>query len=67
MMIMVEDMDGNTIFRGDADDFLFENDNDMDLEIILNDLESEKVGTTINAYNSDNEVVSITKAVGCIR
>ena len=37
MQIKVEN-ENDIIFEGDADDFLFENDSDMDLEIILKDL-----------------------------
>ena len=35
MFILVEDFDGNSVFEGEADDFLYQNDNDVDLENIL--------------------------------
>jgi hypothetical protein len=65
MLILVE-RDNETIFKGEADDFLYENDNDLDLETALNDLEEEKVGTVIKVYNSDGDEISITKGVTCI-
>ena len=42
MFILVEDFDGNPVFEGEADDFLYENENDFDLENILEDLEYKK-------------------------
>ena len=60
MQIKVEN-ENDIIFEGDADDFLFENDSDMDLEIILNDLEEQDDYSAIDAYNNDGEIVTITK------
>ena len=60
MFILVEDFDGNSIFEGEADDFLYENDNDFDLENILEDLEYKKFGDSIRVSNDDNGYV-ITK------
>lgn len=60
MQIIVEKFN-ETIFEGDADDFLFENDNDSDLETALNDLEEMKRGSRIRAYDSEGDMVTITK------
>ena len=60
MQIKVEN-ENDIIFEGDADDFLFENDSDMDLEIILNDLEEKKDFSTVDAYDNNGNVVTITK------
>lgn len=60
MQIKVEN-ENDIIFEGDADDFLFENDSDMDLEIILNDLEEQDDYSAVDAYNNDGDIVTITK------
>lgn len=60
MQIMVERFN-DIIFEGDADDFLFDNDSDIDLEMALNDLEEMKVGSTIKVYNGDGDTITITK------
>ena len=60
MQIMVEKFN-ETIFEGDADDFLFDNDSDTDLEMALNDLESMKIGSNIQAYDDNGDLVTITK------
>ena len=60
MLILVEDMDNNEIFKGEADDFLFSNDNDYDLEDILDRLECEDFGTSIEVNNGEDEY-TITK------
>lgn len=60
MQIKVEN-ENDVIFEGDADDFLFENDSDMDLEIILNDLEEQDDYSAVDAYNNDGDIVTITK------
>ena len=60
MQIMVEKFN-ETIFEGDADDFLFDNNSDTDLEMALNDLESMKIGSNIQAYNDNGDLVTITK------
>ena len=60
MIIIVEDMDNNPIFRGEAEDFLFENDNDFDLENILDDLECKKFGDSVRISNDDMDY-TITK------
>jgi len=60
MQIKVEN-ENDIIFEGDADDFLFENDSDMDLEIILNELEEKKVFTKMKALNLDGDTIIITK------
>ena len=39
----IEEME--TIYIGDADEFLFINDNDEELEILLNELERMKMGS----------------------
>lgn len=61
MQITVVDENMETIFEGDADDYLFDNDNDTDLEILLNDLESKKDYASITTYNLDGEEITITK------
>ena len=60
MQITVERFN-DIIFEGDADDFLFDNDSDIDLEMALNDLEEMKVGSTIKVYNGDGDTITITK------
>ena len=60
MLILVEDMDNNEIFKGEADDFLFSNDNDYDLEDILDRLECEDFGASIEVNNGEDEY-TITK------
>lgn len=60
MQIKVEN-DLDIVFEGDADDFLYENDNDIDLEIMLNELEDKKDFSKINAYNNEGDMVTITK------
>ena len=60
MQIKVEN-ETDVIFEGDADDFLFENDSDMDLEIMLNNLEEKKDFSVINAYDNNGDIVKITK------
>ena len=60
MFILVEDFDGNSVFEGEADDFLYENENDFDLENILEDLEYKNFGDSIRVSNDDNGYV-ITK------
>ena len=60
MMIMVEDFEGNPVFEGEADDFLYQNDNDYDLENILEDLEYKDYGESIRINNDDLEY-TITK------
>lgn len=61
MQITVVDENLETIFEGDADDYLFDNDNDTDLEILLNNLEAKKDYTSITTYNLDGEEITITK------
>ena len=60
MIILVEDLEGNSVFKGEADDFLFENENDIDLENILEDLEYRNFGDSIRVNNNDNGYI-ITK------
>ena len=60
MQIIVEKFD-ETMFEGDADDFLFDNDSDTDLEMALNDLEGMKIGSNIQAYDDNGDLVTITK------
>ena len=60
MFILVEDFDGNSVFEGEADDFLYQNDNDVDLENILEDLEYKNFGDSIRVTNDDNGYI-ITK------
>ena len=60
MFILVEDFDNNPVFEGEADDFLYQNDNDIDLENILEDLEYKNFGDSIRVTNDDNGYV-ITK------
>ena len=44
-MIIEVRKENNTLFNGEADDFLFINDNDEELEILLNELERMKMGS----------------------
>ena len=60
MQIIVEKFD-ETIFEGDADEYLFDNNDDFDLEMALNDLEKMKTGSNIQAYDDNGELVTITK------
>ena len=60
MFILVEDFDGNPVFEGEADDFLYQNENDFDLENILEDLEYKNFGDSIRVSNDDNNYI-ITK------
>ena len=60
MIILVEDLEGNSVFKGEADDFLFENENDIDLENILEDLEYRNFGDSIRISNDDIDY-TITK------
>ena len=60
MFILVEDFDGNPVFEGEADDFLYENENDFDLENILENLEYKNFGDSIRVNNDDNGYI-ITK------
>ena len=60
MFISVEDFEGNSVFEGEADDFLYQNENDFDLENILEDLEYKNFGDSIRVSNDDNEYI-ITK------
>ena len=60
MQIIVEKFN-ETIFEGDADDFLFDNNSDTDLEMALNDLEGMKIGSNIQTYDDNGDLVTITK------
>lgn len=60
MQIMVDKFN-ETIFEGDADEYLFENNDDFDLETALNDLEKMKIGSNIQAYDDEGDLVTITK------
>lgn len=60
MQIVVEKFN-DIVFEGDADDFLFDNEGDTDLELALNDLEEMKVGSNIQIYDNDGDLVTITK------
>lgn len=61
MQITVVDENLETIFEGDADDYLFENDNDYDLETLLNNLEKMKDYSSILTQNLDGDEITITK------
>ena len=60
MFITVEDFDDNLVFKGEADDFLFQNDNDIELETILEKLEYKNFGESVLVKNN-NERYIITK------
>jgi hypothetical protein len=60
MFITVEDFDDNLVFKGEADDFLFQNDNDIELETILEKLEYKNFGDSILVKNNDERYI-ITK------
>lgn len=61
MLILVEDFDGNPVFEGEADDFLYNNENDFDLENILEDLEYKNFGESIRISNNEDMEYTITK------
>ena len=67
MQITVVDENLETIFEGDADDYLFENDNDYDLETLLNNLEKMKDYSSILTQNLDGDEITITKQPLIIR
>ena len=67
MQITVVDENMETIFEGDADDYLFENDNDYDLETLLNNLEKMKDYSSILTQNLDGDEITITKQPLIIR
>lgn len=67
MQITVVDENLETIFEGDAEDYLFENDNDYDLEILLNNLEKMKDYSAVLTQNPDGEEITITKQPLIIR
>ena len=67
MQITVVDENMETIFEGDADDYLFENDNDYDLEVLLNNLEKMKDYSAVLTQNPDGEEITITKQPLIIR
>ena len=60
MFITVEDFNDNLVFKGEADDFLFQNDNDIELETILEKLEYKNFGDSILVKNNDERYI-ITK------
>ena len=60
MIILVEDFDDNFVFKGEADDFLYQNENDYELETILQDLEYENFNKSVRVNNNGLEYV-ITK------
>lgn len=66
MVILVEDENDEILYEGDADDFLFYNEDDYDLETILNKLDEMKMNSSIKAYNSDGNIVTITKVENLI-
>lgn len=62
MCILVEDVDNyEIIFEGEADDFLFQKDNDSDLEEILYSLEHKKFGSTVLVTDDYGNEFMITK------
>lgn len=67
MQITVVDENMETIFEGDAEDYLFENDNDYDLEILLNNLEKMKDYSAVLTQNPNGEEITITKQPLIIR
>lgn len=63
MLILVErnyTNDCEEIFKGEADDFLFEHDNDSELEMLLDDFENSSL-KTINTFDDDGNILTITK------
>ena len=60
MFITVEDFDDNLVFKGEADDFLFQNNNDIELETILEKLEYKNFGESVLVKNNDERYI-ITK------
>lgn len=61
MLILVErDYDNEEIFKGEAEDFLFEHDNDSELEMLLEDFENSNL-KRINTYDDDGNMLTISK------
>lgn len=61
MLILVErDYDNEEIFKGEAEDFLFEHDNDSELEMLLEDFENSNL-KKINTYDDDGNMLTISK------
>lgn len=59
MLILVE-QDNEQIFKGEADDFLYDHDNDEELEMILSEFE-ESNDKTMQTYDEYGNLLTITK------
>ena len=60
MNIKVTDTLGNVLFEGDADDYLFLSNNDMEVELLLNKLEPRKIGVKLR-YTLDYDTFIMEK------
>ena len=61
MLILVEDFNSNVVFEGEADDYLFQNENNEELENILDDLERMNFGDSISVMDDNGNDLNITK------
>lgn len=59
MLILVE-CDNEKIFKGEADDFLYDHNNDEELEMILSEFE-ESNDKTMQTYDEYGNLLTITK------
>ena len=59
MLILVE-CDNEQIFKGEADDFLYENNLNEELEMTLNEFEESRE-KQIQVYDEDDNLLTITK------
>lgn len=59
MLILVE-YDNEQIFKGEADDFLYQHDNDEELEMILSEFE-ESNNKTMETCDDYGNILTITK------
>lgn len=57
--------EGNEIYLGDADEFLFANDNDEEIEIALNRLELEHL-EKVSIYGNLGDVFDIYKEIDLV-
>ena len=61
MNIIVTDEMDNVTYEGDSENYLFDNDNDEELEIKLNTLDCMSVGDYIYFENMNSEIFEIEK------
>lgn len=59
MLILVE-CDNEQVFKGEADDFLYEKNLNEELEMVLNEFEESRE-KQIQVYDEDDNLLTITK------